>query len=1119
MSVRIAVAAAAASLLFACGPAAVAGAAAPAPGWTLDTIAAPTNFPADETAEDTYTVTAANAGAAPTDGTNIVLTDSLPSGVAVQSVSLFPTPVDRGFIDLGGLLCTTSPVRCQYPGPFGGLIPSALLPDERLKMVVHVKVESGAPSSLTSVASVSGGGAPTASLTTSNTVSASPAAFGPSSVSASIIGEDGRPDTQAASHPYELRVTAALNNAVRVTGPGHPYQDSSVEDVKDFVVDLPLGFVGSTLATPECSFAQLSSQERCPADTVVGHLRTEPEELSSIDSPIYNLVPERGAPAEFGYVDALDAAHAIYTRVVPTPAGYILQTISRETPAIPLTRIEAVFYGDPVARQAEIALREHKTPAKLPQVPFFTTPSSCNGERPTTSIHIDSWKNPARFRANGVPANLGEPQWATMASSGPPMSECDLLSFAPQIGAQPTTHEADKPSGLDFEIRLPQTEQDGVPATPTLKRAAVSFPAGFTLDPSAGGGLAACSEAQIGWVGPSHLYFTPAAPECPEASKIGTLELETPLIPHRLEGEMFLAAQNENPFGATIGLYVVVDDPVTGVLVKIPGKATMDPHTGQVSAEFDENPSLPFSDLKLHFFGGPRAEFATPESCGTFTTTSELTPYSAPDSGPPATLSDSFLIDEACPGGFAPSFTAGSLNLQAGAFTPFVASFSRSDTDQELSSLSLTLPPGLLGKIAGVPLCPDAAASTGACPESSRVGTVTAGAGPGPNPLFVTGRAYLTGPYGGGPYGLAVVVPAAAGPFDFGTVVVRQSLRIDQLTAQAIDVSDPFPKIIDGIPLRLRRVDVTLDRPGFMFNPTNCSKLAFNGSLAGTPLGAPTSLAGTVGYATEAGSSSPFAVPFQVTNCAKLAFKPDFKVFVTGRTSKAKGAGLSVKLSYPAGSMGTQANIGRVKVELPKLLPSRLTTLQKACLAATFDANPAACPPQSVVGHAVVHTPVLSVPLEGAVYFVSHGGEEFPNLTIVLHGNGVTVQLVGSTFISKAGITSTTFKTPPDVPFESFELNLPQGPYSALAANANLCALTALKTVKKRVTVHAHGHTTHPLRTVKQRTAAQLLMPSEFTGQNGAQLRQDTRIAVTGCPSHSKKLKTRRKARARHGKR
>jgi hypothetical protein len=991
----------------------------------------------------------------------MTLTGTIEAGLTIQKVYFHWSKT--GSQDLSALLCdvASSTVECHFPEHLG--------PDDTLTVYVLVTVEPGAPEHLHSSWNVSGGDVAAQSTEVDNIVSPSSASFGPAEFAFRDDGLDGKADTQAGDHPYELQTTIGLNNDFRFGGPVELEEPgaTSVEDPRDFVVDLPLGLVGSTLAAPECAQTQMASGS-CPEETIVGHIKTNPEGIDTIDSPIWNLVPEQGVPAEFGYRDKIHGSHVFYVHVVPTPAGYVLQTVNRETPAIPLANIEVTFYGDPTAKEEE---RTGHSTTRL-HVPFFTNPTDCSGEEPTATLYVDSWQHPAKISPDGTPANLEEPAWKKAVSKLAPMLGCDALSFTPELVAQPTTHEADKPSGLNFELRQPQTEKVGVPATATLKRAVVSFPEGFTVDPAAGDGLEVCSEAQIGWVGPSHMNFDAAAPACPEASKIGTLELETPLIPHKLEGEMYLAAQNQNPFGSTLGLYVVVDDPLTGVLVKIAGRATADEHTGKLTAEFDENPNLPFSALKLHFFGGPRAEFATPAACGTFTTTTEMFPYSFPDSGGAATPFDDFAIDEQCPGGFSPSFAAGSTNLQAGAFTPFVVSFSRSDTDQELSGLSVTLPPGLLGKIAGIPLCGEAEANAGSCPESSLVGTVKAGAGPGPDPLFVTGKAYLTGPYNGGPYGLSVVVPAVAGPFNFGTAVVRQSIRINPNTAQVTDVSDPFPKIIDGIPLRLRRIDVELSRPGFTFNPTSCEHMGFNGTISGSPLGAPTELHGTVGYATQAGSTTSVTAPFQDTDCQALKFTPAFKSSVTGKTSKVDGAGLSAKLSYPQGSMGTQANIARVKVELPEQLPSRLTTLQQACLAATFEANPASCPAHSLVGHARVATPLLPDPLEGPAYFVSHGSEQFPSLTIVLQGDGVTVQLVGSTFISKTGVTSTTFKTTPDVPFSTFELTLPKGPYSALAANTDLCQTKSLA------------------------------MPTEFTAQNGVTLQQATPLEVTGCPAH-----------------
>jgi hypothetical protein len=1032
---------------------------------------------------DSFEVTATNAGSEPTNGP-VALSDMVPAGVTVKRVALLSSTFEKGEFDLGGLgLCTMAPVKCEYPGSFAGLLPEAFGPDETLKMKVYVTVNEGTSGSLQNVASISGGGAPSVSTEVTAQVGSKPG-FGMSSFDFYSAGLDGSRDTQAGDHPYELTVTGNFNTVFRQQ-PDGTFGVGSVQDPKDIVVNLPLGYVGSILSAPECTFAQLSSHISggvggCPQNTIVGHIETLPVNGASINGPIYNMVPERGVPAEFAYVDLLAGAHVFYVHLVPTPQGYVLQTTNPDIPQISFTGFVVSFYGDP-------ALRDGSGNA---QIPYFTNPTGCGSGPMSASLSLDSWQTPGPYNPDGSP-DFTNPAWVSGATwTSPSVTGCDGLRFVPEIGSQPTTHEADKPSGLNFEIKQPQPEETGVPAASTLKDARVTFPPGFTIDPSAGDGLAACSEAQIGWTGPTLFDFTPAPPQCPEASKIGSLELSTPLIPETLTGEMYLASQNANPYGGTIGLYIVVQDPITGVLIKLAGKAIADPSTGQLTSEFNENPQAPFTDLKLHFFGGPRAEFATPESCGAYTTNTLLEPWSAPGSGPAAEPFDAFPIDEACPSGFNPTFTALSTNVQAGGFTPLQVSFARSDTDQELQGLSVTLPPGLLANVGSVPLCDETDANAGTCPGASLVGTAVTSVGPGPNPLQVPGRAYLTGPYNGGPYGLSVIVPAIAGPYNFGTVVVRQSIRIDKETAQVTDVSDPFPTIIAGIPLRLRRVDVTLNRPGFTFNPTNCNKLGFNGSISGSPLGSPRSLNGNIGYATEPGASSTFTAPFQVTNCQSLKFAPKFSVSTNGKTSKANGASLTAKLSYPNAPQGTQTNIARVKVDLPKQLPSRLTTLQKACTTPQFNANPAGCPKESKIGYATVHTPILPQPLSGPAIFVSHGGEAFPSLTIVLQGDNVTIDLVGTTFISKAGITSTTFKTVPDTPFSTFELTLPQGKFSALAANGNLCK-------------------------------SKLTMPTEFLAQNGAKINESTKIAVSGCPrarkarkqKHKKKLPPRRAAR------
>jgi hypothetical protein len=503
---------------------------------------------------------------------------------------------------------------------------------------------------------------------------------------------------------------------------------------------------------------------------------------------------------------------------------------------------------------------------------------------------------------------------------------------------------------------------------------------------------------------------------------------------------------------------------------------------------FENNPQLAFDHFTFHFREGQQAPLISPPTCRTYKTVSELTPWSEPTQV--LTDSSTFNITEgyeggACPSGglppFSPQIAAGTTSNSAGEFSPFDLHLTRTDAEGEISTFSTVLPPGLIGVLTGIPFCPEAdialaRTKTGAeeeaspsCPAASQLGHTLVGTGVGSVLAYTPGKLYLAGPYNGDPFSLVSVTSAVVGPFDLGTVVIRFGLRIDPRTAQvSVDptASEPIPTIIRGIVTHVRDIRVYIDRPNFVLNPTSCEPMSISSTLTSSQ-----------------GQPATVSSRFQVVNCANLRFNPTISFRTNGKTSKQDGADLITKVTYPSASQGTYANIGYVKVELPKALPSRLTTLQKACLAKVFEENPAKCPPESKIGYATVHTPVLPVPLTGPAIFVSHGGEAFPSLTMVLQGYGVTIDLVGATFISKAGVTSTTFKTVPDTPFSTFELVLPQGPYSALTANGNLC---------------------------KQK----LVIPNEWVGANGALLRQDSMLNVEGCApaitvvSHKVKGKT-----------
>jgi hypothetical protein len=538
--------------------------------------------------------------------------------------------------------------------------------------------------------------------------------------------------------------------------------------------------------------------------------------------------------------------------------------------------------------------------------------------------------------------------------------------------------------------------------------------------------------------------------------------------------------------GKLFAIYLEVGNQARGIHLKLRGKVEVGGagaysrehglQPGQIRTSFIETPQQPFSELRLKFDGGPRAPLANPQACGTFSSTAELEPWShQPAAGegagtPNVTLNPTFGIS-GCENKFAPAFSAGTTNPQGGAYSPFTLTFSRQDREGDLSGLTVNMPNGLLGRIAGIPLCGEAEANAGTCASASRLGTATAAAGSGSEPLWQSGPVYLTGPYNGAPFGLSVVVPAKAGPYNLGNIVVRAAIHIDPTTAAVSVISNPLPQMIDGVPLRVKTINVTIDRDGFIFNPTSCEPTQVSASIASTQ-----------------GASVPVSSRFQAANCASLPFKPVLTASAGGKGSKQGGTSFNVHIT--SAGLG-QANIAKVNLTLPKALPSRLSTIQKACVDSVFEANPASCGEGSLIGTATIHTPLLANPLIGPGYLVSHGGAAFPDVEFVLQGENVTLVLDGKTDIKK-GITYSRFESAPDAPFTSFEANLPAGPHSALTAdvpekeNFSLCKTS-------------------------------LSMATQIVGQNGAVINQATKIPTTGCPkvktlTRAQKLKAALKA-------
>jgi hypothetical protein len=968
--------------------------------------------------------------------------------------------------------CTLAPLGCQFSG--------SLPPYDEIEVEIAVVAEAGAAIG-DNEARVSGGEAPSASTTGPVTLGSVSPSFGVEDYELMPEEEGGTPATQAGSHPFQLTTNLVLNQTIDA---------NPAALAKDLAFNLPAGLIGNPTPFPRCTLAQFNTPvsiegaetNLCPPTTAVGVAMVtvnaesivaafKGEGAVTFSVPIFNLEPATGEPARFGFLAAARAPVFLDTSVRTGGDYGVTVRVSNITQTAAFIKNEVTFWGVPgdprhdnqrgwacMYDAREVIVGPCNASETIHPPPLLALPTSCSGSPLQTNVEADSWSAPGVFESFGSTVPM------------PTMDGCNRLPFSSSISVVPDGQTGSTPTGLTVGVHVPQEEalNPAGLAPADVKDTTVTLPAGVALNPAGADGLLACSEEQAA-------LQTHTVPTCPEASKVGTVEIQTPLLPNPLVGAAYLAAQNANPFGSLVALYLIAEDPVSGSLVKLAGEVKPDHTTGQLVSTFLNTPQLPFEDLKLHFFGGSRAPLATPALCGPYTTMASIAPWSGNEA---SQSSSTFQVTSGPNGGpcasplpFTPELTAGSLNLQAGGFTPFTTTMSRTDGQQSLQGIQLHMPPGLSGLLSGMKLCDESNGNAGTCGTDSEIGETIVSVGLGGSPFSVKGgKVFITGPYEGAPFGLSIVNPAKAGPYDLekntpcDCVVVRAKIEVDPVTAALTITTDntgPYkiPTILDGIPLQIQHVNVTVNRPGFTFNPTNCDPMAITGSLQSTE-----------------GSSQALSVPFQVTNCAVLGFKPGFKVSTAGRTSRANGASLKVKLTYPKAPFGSQANIRSVKVDLPKQLPSRLTTLQKACTSAQFQANPAGCPAASIVGHATAITPLIPVPLTGPAYFVSYGGAKFPELVIVLQGYGVTLDLHGETFINKAGITSSTFHTVPDAPVGSFELALPQGKYSALAANGNLCA-------------------------------SKLAMPTAFTAQNGTIIKQSTPINVTGCSKHRKAAK------------
>ena len=904
------------------------------------------------------------------------------------------------------------------------------------------------------------------------------------------LNGDGSPATEAGTHPYEI--LGRVNFTEGPESPGQPGVPFPAADLRDMRFQLPSGLIGNPAVLNQCTLAEFNtprssayetetslSGESCPDKTQVGTITMRSALLggSARTFGLFNLTPPPGVAAELGTAPFGEPI-TFAGQVRSTEGEYGLDLEAKNFPqGLAIDGVEITIWGTPWApshdpqrgnclkeTDAEFGWAKCSVGAPKNNRPkaFLTLPTSCIAPM-HYALSADSWQAPGHWVGDNAISRDAEGNPAAL-------QRCDRVNFSTTSYSQPTTTRASSATGFEFNLTQNQeglTEPEGI-AGSQVEKAVAALPEGFTINPSVGAGLGVCTPAQYAEETPTSI----PGQACPNNSNIGEFTVQSPLevnittsSQQLLEGSIYLAEPDnkatsapgaENPFDTLIAFYMIARAP-NGIFVKVAGKLVPDEQTGRLTAVFEGLPQLPYTNLHIKFREGQRSALATPAACGTYETVVELTPWQTSTAIQPAVEHQNFQfpISSGVGGGpclsgpapFSPGAGDGSVNSNAGSYSPFYLHLTRNDEEAEITSYSATLPTGLLGKIAGIPYCPEAdiaaaAANTGveelehpSCPAASEIGHTIAGYGLGAVLTYAPGKLYLTGPYHGAPISITAVDSALVGPFDLGVIIVRSAIKIDPFSAQvSIDsaASDPIPHIIGGIPLHLRDVRVYISKPGFTINPTNCEP--------------------TVATSTLTGSSPPFANPkettvsvtnpFQVTNCSSLGFKPNLSLKLLGGTKVTEFPKLRAVLKERPGD----ANIGRAAVALPHAEFLAQEHIVTACSKKQFEARD--CPKGSIYGHSRVFSPLLEEPWEGPVYLVSGLGHLLPDMVVALKGkDGLEVDLEARVDSIRGGMRA-TFEQLPDAPASKFVLTLFGGKRGLLVNSADICRAPAKASVR-----------------------------------------------------------------------
>jgi hypothetical protein len=1045
----------------ACLPAGATAAEA-GPAWAISaSLHSPTNLiRGDTTGREVYLVEATNIGSKATFGP-VTITDYLPPGLTlnehptgslyeIEAISedplgpLYPCEV------VGAL------VRCTYP--------VVVHPGERLYLVLPVNVSAEASAIVTNQATVIGGNAPGASTSVQAKVSSEPATFGIQSFTNAFLDAGAGVETRAGSHPYQMRISAQFN-----TNPSEGLRVPPAENPRNISADLPAGVVLNPRATRvRCREAELEAiglGEGCPKDSIVGTAHVTIGFFGSANDigagPLYNMVPAAGVPAEFAFnPSGLESFIHLLGRV-RSDGDYGLSSDTLDATQFgSVSGVTIDLWGHPADPSHDFRRCPHYNQfleygiacsVGSNETPLITMPSACSGPL-TTTLSADSWQHHGSFVSSSV-------QTEDAAGNPVGVTGCDKLGYAPSTESIVSTDQAGTGTGFDFNVDFPNNglNNTNALAESMTTKGVVTLPEGVTINPSVGEGLGFCKPDQYA----RETAFSIDGEGCPADSKVGTLHLTSPLVDEALDGSVYLAQQDnpatttpgaENPFDTDIALYLVLRNPILGVIVKKPLKLEADPITGRLTASLDGVPQLPFSHFNFHFKEGARAALITPSACGKYTTVAKL--YPSADPTHPKVVTSDFEITKGvgggpCPPGgvppFHPEFQAGAVNNNAGAFSPFNMRLTRHDGEQDMTKFSSILPPGELGSLAGVGKCPDSAIAlaktkTGrqeeaspSCPANSLIGHTLAGAGVGDSLTYVPGQLYLGGPYHGDPLSVISITPGVAGPFDAGAIVVQLALNLNSKTAE-VEVdganSDPIPHILKGIVLKVRDLRVYVDRPNFTLNPTSCDPSTVKGTLFGAYLNV---------FDPSDDVPAPLATRYQAADCQNLGYKPSLDLHLKGGTRRGGHPGLLATYKARPGDANTKG----IVVRLPRSAFLDQAHIRTICTRVQFAAK--SCPPAAQYGYIKAFTPLLDEPLEGPVWLRS-SNHKLPDLVFDLHG---LVDVEVSTRIDSAhGGIRASIENAPDAPLNKVVLRMQGGKKGLIVNSRNLCDATSRANVE-----------------------------------------------------------------------